>query len=97
MQTPDYVQTQTERIQHLAGKFPQRIEKLEGIFDRKTNVYIDYANVKPWATKLGRHVDPKWLKQFLDSFDAINSIKFYQGTLAGDAESEVGRAGHERI
>lgn len=28
------------------------------------------------------------MKQFLDSFDTINSIKLYQGTLAGDAESE---------
>lgn len=78
----------TERIQKLAEKYPQRTKELETIFDRKTNVYIDFANVKPWSTKLGWHVEPKRLKQFLDSFDAINSIKFYQGTLEGDAESE---------
>lgn len=78
----------TERIQKLADRYPQRIKELEGIFDRKTNVYIDFANVRPWSTKLGWHVDPKRLKQFLDSFDAINSIKLYQGTLEGDAESE---------
>ena len=78
----------TNRIRELAEKHPRRIEELEGIFDRKTNVYIDFANVRPWATKLGWHVDPKRLKQFLDSFDTIRSIKFYQGTLAGDEESE---------
>lgn len=78
----------TERIQKLAEKYPQRIEELEKIFDRRTNVYIDFANVKPWATKLGWHVDVKRLKQFLDSFDTINSTKLYQGTLTGDTESE---------
>ena len=78
----------TERIQKLAEKYPQRIQELERVFDRRTNAYIDFANVRPWATKLGWHVDVKRLKQFLDSFDSINSIKLYQGTLTGDAESE---------
>ena len=78
----------TERIQELATRYPQRIQELERIFDRRTHVYIDFANVRPWATKLGWHVDLKRLKQFLDSFDSIKSIKLYQGTLAGDAESE---------
>lgn len=78
----------TERIQNLARKYSRRIEELERIFDRVTNVYIDFANVKPWATKLGWHVDPKRLKQFLDSFDTIHSAKFYHGTLEGDGDSE---------
>ncbi len=78
----------TERIKQLAERFPERIRELEVIFDKKTNVYIDYANVRPWATKLGWHVDPKRLKQFLDSFNTISSIKFYQGTLTSDAESK---------
>ncbi len=78
----------TKRIQKLAEKYPQRITELEGILDRKTNVYIDFANVRPWATKLKWHVDEKRLKQFLDSFDTIQSVKFYYGTLAGDARSE---------
>ncbi len=88
MRTPIMFKAKTDRIQKLAEKYPNRIKELEGIFDRRTNVYIDFANVKPWATKLGWHVDAKRLKQFLDSFDAINSIKFYQGTLEGDSESE---------
>jgi uncharacterized LabA/DUF88 family protein len=78
----------TERIRDLAEKYPHRIQELERVFDRRTNVYIDYANVKPWATKLGWHVDLKRLKQFLDSFDTVHAIKLYQGTLTGDAESE---------
>jgi uncharacterized LabA/DUF88 family protein len=78
----------TDRIRELAEKYPRRIEELEKIFDRRTNVYIDFANVRPWANKLGWHVDVKRLKQFLDSFDSINSIRLYQGTLTGDAESE---------
>ncbi|PIZ77002.1 MAG: hypothetical protein COY04_00770 [Parcubacteria group bacterium CG_4_10_14_0_2_um_filter_7_35_8] len=32
------------------------------------NTYIDYANVRPWADKLGWHVDTKRLMQFLKSF-----------------------------
>lgn len=80
--------SRTERISELAGKYPRRIEELERVFDRPTNVYIDYANVRPWATKLGWHVDLKRLKQFLDSFDTIRAIKLYQGTLAGDTDSE---------
>jgi len=78
----------TERIQRLAEKYPQRIQELERVFDRRTNVYIDFANVKPWATKLGWHVDLRRLKQFLDSFDSIKSIRLYHGTLIGDVESE---------
>lgn len=78
----------TTRIKELAGRLPARIKELEGIFDKKTNVYIDYANVRPWATKLGWHIELKRLKQLLDSFPTVNSIKFYNGTLIGDAESE---------
>lgn len=78
----------TEQIQALAEKYPQRIQELESIFNGKTNVYIDFANVRPWAMKLRWHVEPKRLKQFLDSFDTIHSIKFYYGTLVGDGGSE---------
>lgn len=78
----------TDRIKKLADKYPDRITELQAILNAPTNVYIDYANVRPWSEKLGWHVDPKRLKQFLDSFDTIQSIKFYQGTLVGDVESE---------
>ena len=78
----------TERIQKLASKYPGRIKELEDIFDCATNIYIDYANVKPWATKLHWHVEPKRLKQFLDSFENIRATKIYNGTLKGNLESE---------
>lgn len=78
----------TARVKELAKKFPNRIAELGDIFDKKTNIYIDYANVKPWANKLGWHIEPKRLKQFFDSFDTIQTVKFYHGTLVGDANSE---------
>lgn len=78
----------TDRIKKLAEKYPEKIKELEGIFNCQTNIYIDYANVKPWATKLHWHVEPKRLKQFLDSFSNIKRIKIYNGTLIGDKESE---------
>jgi uncharacterized LabA/DUF88 family protein len=78
----------TDRIRDLAEDFPDRIQELEQIFDSQTNVYIDYANVRPWANRLGWHIDLKRLKQFLDSFNTVGAVKIYQGTLMGDAESE---------
>lgn len=78
----------TERIKDLAEKEPYRVEELSTIFSGNTYHYIDYANVLPWARKLGWHIKPKRLKQFLDSFDTIKSVKFYTGTLPGDKQSE---------
>lgn len=57
--------SKTDRLKELSQKYPERIKELEKLFVGKTNVYIDYANVKPWANKLGWHVDPKRLKQFM--------------------------------
>ena len=79
----------TEKIKHLAEKYPERILELERVFDRKTNVYIDFANVIKWQGKLHWHFDLRRLKQLLDSFKNINSIKFYSGTLIGDEKSEA--------
>lgn len=79
----------TQRIAKLAETYPERIKEMEAIFDKKTNIYIDYANVRPWSQKLGWHIDLKRLKQFLDSFDTVNEVKFYQGTLKGKEQSEI--------
>ncbi len=78
----------TERIENIAKDNQLIINKLDGIFGAKTNVYIDYANVRPWSEKLGWHIDLKRLKQFLDSFNTIETINFYNGYLAGDERSE---------
>ncbi len=83
----------TPRTPKIEGIYNQKknqsvITKLDGLLIGKVNVYIDYANVRPWAHKLKWHVNPKRLKQFLDSFPNINSIKFYEGELIGDAQSQ---------
>ena len=88
---------ETERIRNLAEIYSGRILELEKILDKKSNVYIDYANIKPWSTKLGWHIDPKRLKQFLSSFDNISSIKFYHGTIKGEIISEEFRADMEKL
>ena len=68
-------QPKTERIKQLAEKLPQRISELEKIFDKTTNIYIDFANVFRWQEKLKWHIDLKRLKQFLDSFDLIQNAR----------------------
>jgi uncharacterized LabA/DUF88 family protein len=80
--------TKTEKILALARKYPAVIKELENVFDNKTNVYIDFANVIRWQEKINWHIDFKRLKQLFDSFNNINSIKFYSGTLVGDDRSE---------
>ena len=81
-------QSKIKRIKKIAEKYPKRIEELEKLFSGSVNIYIDYANVRPWSFRLGWSIDLKRLKQFLNSFDNIQSIKFYDGTLMGDQESE---------
>jgi len=80
----------TQRIEEISKNKPEVIKQLEDIFDTKTRVYIDYANVRPWSAKLGWHIDLKRLKQFLNSFDTIgkDAITFYNGYLAGNERSE---------
>ena len=78
----------TERIKNIAKEKQEVVKQLECIFGAKTRVYIDYANVRPWSGKLGWHVDLKRLKQFLDSFDTIEAVNFYNGYLTGNERSE---------
>ena len=78
----------TPKIEDLSKKYPKVIAELEKLFDRRVNIYIDYANIKPWATKLGWHIDLKRLYQFLRSFDTIKTVSLYYGTLQGEPRSE---------
>lgn len=78
----------TERIGNLVVDKAAVIADLEKLLDGAVRMYIDYANVRPWSTRLGWHVDLKRLKQFLDSFDTIEAVNFYGGYLAGDERSE---------
>ncbi|MFA5130952.1 MAG: NYN domain-containing protein [Patescibacteria group bacterium] len=80
----------TKRIGEIASDEGKKIiAELENLLTGNVNIYIDYANVKPWSTYLNWHIDIKRLKQFLDSFDNIKSIKIYAGTLTGDQNSET--------
>ncbi len=78
----------TERIADIAKDKKGVITQLESFFAARTRVYMDYANVRPWSEKLGWHVDLRRLKQFLDSFDEIDAVNFYNGYLAGNERSE---------
>lgn len=78
----------TDRIKEIAKEKVKTIVELESIFSKKTRIYIDYANVRPWSEKLGWHIDLKRLKQFLDSFDTIQAVNFYNGYLEGNGRSE---------
>ena len=78
----------SDNLEKLAKRLPQRIEELEKLLQNNVAVYIDYANVRPWSVKLKWNIDLRRLKVFLRSFDNIKFIKFYDGTLKGDRESE---------
>jgi len=78
----------SKQIEKIAEQKEKVVKQLESLLAGRVNVYIDYANVRPWATRLEWHIDPKRLKRFLDSFDNINAAKFYYGTLKGDHDSE---------
>jgi len=78
----------TDKISKLINLYPKVIEQLEQIFDKSTNVYLDYSNLFYWHEKLGWHIDQKRLKQFLDSFENIKTVSIYNGTLIGNKNSE---------
>lgn len=78
----------TQKIKEILQDKKYVIENLESLIAGRVFIYIDYANVRPWANKLKWHISIKRFKQFLDSFNNIEEVKFYQGTLVGDKKSE---------
>ena len=81
-------QPKTSRIEKLAKAFPYVVEEFDAILDRKTSIYLDYANVRAWSARLGWHIDLKRVYQLFDSFTCAKSLCFYYGTMEGDHESE---------
>lgn len=79
----------TPKIESIAHTKKEAIRQLESIFSGASRVYIDYANVRPWSTKLNWHIDLKRLKQFFDSFDTIKAVNFYNGYLKDNERSEA--------
>jgi hypothetical protein len=78
----------TQRINDLAQYYPQRIAELETIFQEKTNIYIDWANIFGLQEKLKWHIDLKRVYQLFRSFSTVYKIRRYYGTLCGDSTSE---------
>lgn len=74
-------QAKTEKIQKIANSFSNRIKELEKLFDKPTNIYIDYANILSWHDRLRFHIDLKRFYQFFSSFWNIKNIYFYYWTL----------------
>lgn len=64
-----------EGTEKIAQQKQKVIKQLESLFAGRVNIYIDYANVRPWSSRLGWHIDLKRLKRFLNSFDNINELK----------------------
>jgi len=87
----------TTRVQRLAEKFPEMSGLLEPIFGVKNVSYVDWGNVRNWSQKMNWHVDPKRLKQLIDSFGNGTGAKLYYGTIAGDLESESFIAENRRL
>ncbi|MCK5510253.1 NYN domain-containing protein [Candidatus Parcubacteria bacterium] len=77
----------TDRIKKIYQNQPKGVDQLMSIFSGKVNMYIDYANVRPWADTLGWHIDVRRLKQFINSFSCVDKINFYVGCLDGNTDS----------
>lgn len=76
------------KIENIGKFYPNVIKQLELMFDKATNVYLDYSNMFYWSKKLHWNIDQKRLKQFFDSFENIKIIGIYNGTLNGNLNSE---------
>lgn len=81
-------ETKSETLNHLAEKFPKRIKELENIFNKKTNIYIDYANTLSWSDRLHFNIDLKRFYKFFRSFKNVDKIYFYYWTLDWNEKSE---------
>jgi uncharacterized LabA/DUF88 family protein len=78
----------TKKIKKISEKEFKPIEELKDLMNGSVKTYIDYANVRPWSNKLGWHVSLKRLKQFLDSFNNIKAVNFYNGYIEGNKKSK---------
>lgn len=78
-----------KRIGILNSRYTTIFSTLDKIFDKKSIVYVDYANVSGWYQKLRWTTDIRRLGQLLRSYDTVQSSHFYYGTLMGDQQSET--------
>ena len=78
----------TEKIKNINDIDNKGVLSFNNFLFGKTNIYIDYANIKDYFTKNGWHIEIERMKQFFDSFDNIKNIYFYTGLLEGDINSQ---------
>ena len=79
------------RIKAVAERYPDVIRRLDGVFgERRTGIYIDWANVRNWAETLHWHFDLERLKELLDSFVIPTRYpRWYWGTLDHAPKSQA--------
>ncbi len=66
---------------------PEKVDEFMSLLGKEVNIYIDYANIRPWSEKLGWHIDMKRLKQFFDAVEKIKICRVYYGTISDKQES----------
>lgn len=71
--------TNNPRIIELAKQYSGQKGELEAIFEKPTNVYVDYANVINWHKILNWHISLKRVKQLHQCFKTINKVSLYTG------------------
>ena len=77
----------TEKIRNLYSQNTKKVEDLLKLLEGRTVVYIDYANIKSWCTRLEWNIDLKRTKQFFDSFLGIQEVRIYYGILKSNSAS----------
>jgi uncharacterized LabA/DUF88 family protein len=75
-------------VEELAKDYASKIKILESIFDKKTIIYIDYANVIGTYFKRKWNIDLNRAIKLFKSFTTVEKVRFYYGTIEGDADSE---------
>ncbi len=80
----------SSRSPSLSGMYkfmPEKVDEFIALLGDEVNIYIDYANIRPWSEKLGWHIDMKRLKQLFDAIEQIKICKVYYGTIAENQKS----------
>lgn len=77
----------SDHIKALGDQEIGRIKELESLFVGNTNVYIDYANVYGWQTRLKWKIHPRRIQELYASFSNVRQPKLYFGTMPGEEEN----------
>ena len=78
----------TEKIKKIYDIDNKGLLSFDNFLQNKTNIYIDYSNIRDYFSKNEWHINITRMKQFFDCNDDIKNIYFYTGLLEGDANSQ---------